>query len=178
MASESKWRQHARQALQAAVARGQAQGLAGAALEAFARKEGYPFGAREMTPYKLWRDEARRMFGNSWNGRLLAIEDRPVTMFPARVLKLRGDHNSERMLWLGRVTLGDWLLIQYRDGELVAVVAEHEYQLSHGRACFREQIAGPESQACSILEAAAILEAAGLFDFSAIDLSELKDCPK
>ena len=56
------WRDAARRAILAAKADGEREGLAGAALEKHVRKFGYPFGEREMHPYKIWCSEMTRQF--------------------------------------------------------------------------------------------------------------------
>ena len=60
----NKWRKQAIIAIDAETKVGKALGLSGAELEAHVRKHGYPFGEREMHPYKIWCDVMRKRFGS------------------------------------------------------------------------------------------------------------------
>jgi hypothetical protein len=58
----SYWRDKARAVIAAALAEGEARGLAGKALGRFVAGR-YPFGLRENHPYHIWLSEMRRAFG-------------------------------------------------------------------------------------------------------------------
>jgi hypothetical protein len=59
----TSWRDKAAVAIDAAIDAGRTAGLSGDDLEAYVRKHGYPFGPREMHPYKIWCSEVRRQLG-------------------------------------------------------------------------------------------------------------------
>jgi hypothetical protein len=62
------WRREAARAIDEAIDRGRAEGLAGMELKAFVRKHGYPFGPRKHHPYKVWLSEMRRRFAPKEGG--------------------------------------------------------------------------------------------------------------
>lgn len=63
MNSASYWRATARKVIEQALCDGRAAGLEGKALVAFVDAR-YPFGLRELHPYKIWLNErALRVFG-------------------------------------------------------------------------------------------------------------------
>jgi hypothetical protein len=55
------WREVASMAINVALDQGKLLGLEGAALEKYVRANGYPFGVREMHPYKIWCSEVNRV---------------------------------------------------------------------------------------------------------------------
>lgn len=58
------WRDKARAAIDAADAKGRAEGLSGEGLEKYVREHGYPFYERAMHPYKIWCDEMKKRYGS------------------------------------------------------------------------------------------------------------------
>jgi hypothetical protein len=74
------WRDWARDAILAAKAEGERQGLAGAALEKHVRATGYPFGEREMHPYKIWCSEMKRQFPKPKKLEPIDVTDHPFLL--------------------------------------------------------------------------------------------------